>query len=88
MPIRIHRERDRLMTHDLLDYLGVSSCHRQPGTACVPQAMKIKHFPFVINRCEKIALFSLVELLGILFCLRQPLVTGVFQVIPEHPGDG
>ena len=47
--VGIHRQRDERVPHNGLDRLGIGAAPHQPGSARMPQAVKVEDFLFVIH---------------------------------------
>jgi hypothetical protein len=87
VPVGVHRQRDRGVTHDGLDHFHMCARHRQPRAARVPQSVEVQYRTVVIHVGQEVALLAPGVFVGIVLRLAQPPFSGVGQIIPQHAGD-
>ncbi|HWY87156.1 MAG TPA: hypothetical protein VNX28_10545 [Gemmataceae bacterium] len=84
MPVGVHGERDRRMTHDLPDHARMNALDGQPGAARVPHGVEVEGFPLVVFGHQEIALLTPCPLVWVVLYLIEPTGASCSQVSPEH----
>lgn len=80
MPVGVHGQANRRVSHDALDCLGMSARYSQPPPAGVPQGMEDKTFPVMVDRQQTIGLLAPGIFIGIVFRVSQPHGAGSSQI--------